>query len=180
MRCRLKEPDRTPSYLGLLAVLLILMSGVTDAGVLGKVENEQAPGIKLVDLSDDMHDLANYRGKVVFVNFWATWCPPCLKELPSMQALWDQFKDKDFVMLAVNVGEEHDTVIRFLGSFAVELDFPLLLDSNMSVVRSWPVVGLPTTFIVDKSGRLAYKAMGERDWAGDDVVKIVEELLEGG
>ena len=80
-------------------------------------------------------------------------------------------------MLGVNVGEDHDTVFRFVGAFEVDLDFPLLLDKEMSVVRSWPVVGLPTTFIVNKKGQLVYRALGERDWAGDEVVEVIGGLL---
>lgn len=119
-----------------------------------------APALILADLDDRIIDLAELRGRVVLVNFWATWCPPCRKEFPSLGRLQKLFKPTDLAVLAVNVGEEADVAFSFAGS----TNFPVLLDKGGGVMKRWPVKGLPTTFIVDRSGRLALRAVGGRDF----------------
>ena len=121
--------------------------------------------------------LSELRGKVVLVNFWATWCPPCRKELPSMERLWRQFKDAGLVVLGVNVGETGDEVFAFSNGLDTPLTFPLLLDEESSVAQSWPVKGLPTTFLVDKQGRIAFGAIGGREFDSAAIVQQVRELL---
>jgi len=161
-----------------LAFMLLAGVSTVTAGSLNPFDKRQAPAMELVDMDGLVHSLSSYKGKVVVVNFWATWCPPCLKELPSMQSLWERYRDQDLMMLGVNVGEDHDSIFRFTGTFETELDFPILLDERMNVVRGWPVVGLPTTFIVDKSGRIVLSAVGERDWVSNHVIASIERLLD--
>ena len=133
-----------------------------------------APGFKLKDIDGTMHELAGYRGKVVIVNFWATWCPPCREEMPSMQRAWDVLRKEDIVMLAVNVGEDEETIFQLTAVYPVE--FPLLMDLDSKVVQGWPVVGLPTTFVVDPKGRLAYRAIGGRAWDDPELLRLVRAL----
>jgi peroxiredoxin len=121
--------------------------------------------------------LSELRGKVVLVNFWATWCPPCRKELPSMERLWRQFKDAGLVVLGVNVGETGDEVFAFSNGLETPLTFPLLLDEESRVAQSWPVTGLPTTYLVDKQGRIAFRAIGGREFDSPAIVQQVRELL---
>jgi peroxiredoxin len=121
--------------------------------------------------------LSDLRGKVVLVNFWATWCPPCRKELPSMERLWRQFKDAGLVVLGVNVGETGDEVFAFSNGLETPLTFPLLLDEDSRVAQSWPVTGLPTTYLVDKQGRIAFGAIGGREFDSPAIVQQVRELL---
>ena len=121
--------------------------------------------------------LSELRGKVVLVNFWATWCPPCRKELPSMERLWRQFKDAGLVVLGVNVGETGDEVFAFSNGLETPLTFPLLLDEDSRVAQSWPVTGLPTTYLVDKQGRIAFGAIGGREFDSPAIVQQVRELL---
>jgi peroxiredoxin len=121
--------------------------------------------------------LSELRGKVVLVNFWATWCPPCRKELPSMERLWRQFKDAGLVVLGVNVGETGDQVFAFSNGLETPLTFPLLLDEDSRVAQSWPVKGLPTTYLVDKKGRIAFGAIGGREFDSAAIVQQVRELL---
>lgn len=131
-----------------------------------------APDFTLTGVDGKRHRLADQRGKVVFVNFWATWCPPCLKEMPSMQRAWNQLKGENFMMYAINVGEDKELVARFTFEIGVDLTFPLLLDGNSAVIKQWPVPGLPTTFIVAPDGRIAYRVVGGREW--DDPRSIAE------
>ena len=118
-------------------------------------------------------DLARYRGKVVLVNFWATWCPPCRKEFPSLSRVRKLFQSADFEVLAVNVGEDPEAVFSFAGS----PNFPVLFDRDSRVTARWPVKGLPTTFVVDRQGRLALRAVGGREFDDPVIVAQLRELL---
>ncbi len=137
-----------------------------------------ASDFSLVDVDGKQHRLSDYRGKVVAVNFWATWCPPCLREMPSMQRLWDKLKETDFVILAIDVGEDDETVFSFTVALDTPLEFPLLLDREGTIVTQWPVLGLPTTFIIDKQGRMAYRAVGGREWDHPDFSGIITALIK--
>ena len=139
-----------------------------------------APDFTLVDMDGKRHRLSEQRGKVVMVNFWATWCPPCRKEMPSMQRAFEKLKNKNFVMFAVNVGEDEETIFAFSFATGVELRFPILLDKKGKVIKEWPVLGLPTTFIIDTKGRIAYRAIGGREWDDPKLLKEIQKLLHPG
>ncbi|MFA7388712.1 MAG: TlpA disulfide reductase family protein [Thiohalobacteraceae bacterium] len=134
-----------------------------------------APDFELPDLEDRMHKLSDYRGNVVVLNFWATWCPPCRYEMPSMQRAAEKTRDEDIVFLGVDVGEDQDTVFTFLADYPV--DFPLLLDRDASVIEQYPVTGLPTTYIIDPEGRITHRAVGGREWDDDGLLQILRGLL---
>lgn len=132
-----------------------------------------APTLALPDLDDKPVDLARYRGKVVLVNFWATWCPPCRKEFPSLGRVRKLFKPADFEVLAVNVGEDPETAFSFAGA----VDFPILFDRDSKAMAGWQVKGLPSTFVVDRRGRLALRAVGGREFDDPAIVAQLRELL---
>ena len=136
-----------------------------------------APALKLKDIEGKSHDLAQLRGKVVLINFWATWCPPCRREMPSMERLSQRFKGQSFVVLAVDVGEDPDTIETFTSQLDTTLTFPILLDTRSHAMRAWRVAGLPTTFLVDKQGRIVASAIGGREFDHPEIVKAVGELL---
>jgi peroxiredoxin len=136
-----------------------------------------APDFALKDVDGKLRRLSESRGKVVLVNFWATWCPPCRREMPSMQRAWTQLKGENFEMLAVNVGEDEDTIFGFTFSTGVELTFPILLDRDAQVIKAWPVIALPTSFVVDPQGRIVYRAVGGREWDDPELLKKIRELL---
>ncbi len=134
----------------------------------------KAPDFSLSDLDNHSHTLSNYQGKVVVLNFWATWCPPCRAEMPSMQRAWEVMRDEDMLMLAVNVGEREALVREFSQNMAVS--FPMLLDDQSSIMRHWPARGLPTTFVIDPQGRIAYRAIGERRWDRPEILNMLRAL----
>ena len=139
--------------------------------------NPVAPDFTLPDTDGNQVRLADLRGKVVLLNFWATWCPPCREEMPSMQSLWQALSEDAFVMLAVNVGEDDDDVFAFANEFPEPLTFPILMDKNSALLRDYPVIGLPTSFIIDKEGNMAYKTVGGREWDHPEVHAILQELM---
>jgi thiol-disulfide isomerase/thioredoxin len=128
-----------------------------------------------VDLSGRRVDLKDLRGRVVLVNFWATWCEPCLAEMPSLERLKGQLAARPFEILAVNYGESAAKVAGFLGKQGVSL--PVLLDPDRKAADAWNAKGLPMTFLVDAKGRVRYSAFGERDWSAGESLRVVEELL---
>ena len=135
-----------------------------------------APGFSLVDLDDRVYSLEDYRGKPLIVNFWATWCPPCREEMPSMEKAWQRIEAEGIAMIGINVGESFDTVFGFTAE--MDVSFPLLLDENGAVTDRWPVQGLPTTYILNPRGEMVYRIIGARDWNDDDLLDAVRELRD--
>lgn len=122
-----------------------------------------APDFTLPSLVGNPVRLSNYRGKVVFLNFWATWCPPCREEMPSMESLYQRLKGRDFEMLAVSIDTKGaDRVQSFVATYA--LTFPVLLDPNKKIYRLYGLTGVPETFIIGKNGDIMLKTIGPRDW----------------
>jgi len=136
-----------------------------------------APALKLKGLDGKTHDLAQLRGRVVLINYWATWCPPCRREMPSMERLTQALKGEPFVVLAVDVGEDADTIETFTGQLDTEPTFPILLDSRSRAMQAWKVAGLPTTFLVDKQGRIVASAIGGREFDHPDIIQAIRNLL---
>ncbi len=133
------------------------------------------PPLSLKDSAGRVHTLADYRGQVVLVNFWATWCDPCREEMPSMQRLKERLAGRPFTILAVNYGEGGEKLGAFLAAMSV--DFRALLDPGQQTARAWRVRVLPTSFLVDPDGRVRYGVIGEIDWASPESERIVQSLL---
>ncbi|MGD2112092.1 MAG: TlpA disulfide reductase family protein [Gammaproteobacteria bacterium] len=157
----------------LLACLLVLFSG-RGATLAGSADSAPAD-FSLTDLRGKTTRLADHRGRVVLVNFWATWCPPCIREMPSLERLQQRLADRPFTLLTVNVGEGKSRVWKFLQ----RLDFhlPVLLDPHSRTFDAWGSDILPTTFLLDRSGRIRYRAQGDREWDSDAVVTLIDRLL---
>jgi len=136
-----------------------------------------APGFTLDDMDGKSHSLSDYRGKWVLINFWATWCPPCRKEMPSLEQLYQTFHGRSFRVLAVNQWENADLVFSYLGDLDVFPSFPILFDPDSKVSEAYGVRGLPTSFIIDPQGRIAYRAVGGREFDHPEVVRLIDGLL---
>ena len=136
-----------------------------------------APDFSLEDIDGEQHALSDYRGKVIMLNLWATWCPPCLREIPSMESIFQDLKDKGFVVLAVNQFETPDHVFAYMGQLSVYPTFPVLFDRDSKVSELYGVKGLPTTLLINKQGQVAYRALGGRDFDHPRVRAIVNQLL---
>ena len=132
------------------------------------------PALKLADLDGRTRTLADYRGKVVILNFWATWCEPCREEMPSFNRLRQSLEGLPVELFAVNVGEGEARIAGFLAK--VPLDFPVLLDRDAAASRAWKVRLMPTTFIIGADGRVRYTFAGAADWADESVRAKVAAL----
>ncbi len=131
------------------------------------------------DLSGQAVRLSALRGKVVLVNLWTTWCPPCREEMPSMQRLWDRLRDRDFQLLAVSEDEDGRRVVEpFVRE--MKLSFPVLIDPEHQVGDRYGVWGYPETFVIDRTGRVVDRVIGPRDWASAEAIASLETLLAAG
>lgn len=143
----------------------------------GQAAKAPAPALVLKDIDDKSHDLASLKGKVVLVNFWATWCPPCRREMPSMDRLAQKLAGTAFVVLAVNIGEDADTIHTFTSQLDTAPSFPILLDPHARTMQTWKISGLPTTYLIDPQGRIAYSAVGGREFDHPEIERQVRALL---
>src|SRR5437667_916120 len=137
-----------------------------------------APDFRLPDLQGKTQRLSDYRGKVVFLNFWATWCKPCKEEMPSMQVLWENLKNQDFMMLAVSM--DRVTTTKDIPSFveSLKLSFPILTDSWGQTDKRYKLMGVPETYIIDQNGVLREKVIGPRDWTRPESLETIVQLLQ--
>ncbi len=150
-----------------------LPKGLTQVNDLPPMEDFELP-----TMAGETMKLSDHKGKVVLVNFWATWCPPCREEMPGIHNVWMQLKDRGFEVLAVNLGEDAEDVDRFVFEYGLENSFPFLLDSESEAMKSLNVKGLPTTFIVDKEGNKYYEALGPRQFDSEEIIGLITELIE--
>lgn len=142
---------------------------------LTKLETPQpAPAFSLIDLDNNIHTLADFKGKPLIINFWATWCRPCRDELPAFNRAWAKVKDQGIQMLAINVGEDPNTVFTFIKNFPI--DFKILLDPESDELDNWQMIGLPTTYVLNAKGEVVYQAIGERAWDDDRLLTKILAL----
>jgi thiol-disulfide isomerase/thioredoxin len=155
----------------------LLLAQVTSAGELSPyaAHDLAAPAFTLNAPDGKPHRLADYRGKVVLVNFWTTWCPPCLAELPSMQRLADRMAPEALEILAINVGESAFRVSKFLKLIGIR--FSVLLDDKGETFRVWGGSVYPTSFVLDTEGRVHYVAYGPLEWDSEAIVATLRGLL---
>ena len=162
----------------LLPVAFLLAAGSTLLSCKtnpGPQVGEPAPAFVLPDLQGRMHGLSDLRGKVVVLNYWATWCPPCIEEMPSLEKLHQALVSKGLSVVAVSVDERFSDIEKFVDRW--NLSFTILHDEGMKVSRSYQTFKYPETYIIDRSGRLKSKIVGARDWVSPTVIRDLVELL---
>lgn len=139
----------------------------------GRVE---APDFLLRTLDGQNRSLRQDRGKIVLMNFWATWCPPCIREMPAMQRLYDKFRTRGLEIVAVSVDQGNPDAVR---KFAedMKLNFPIVLDPDQTTKQAYQVRALPTTYLIDRKGRVVAVGMGAREWDGEAAFDLIEHLL---
>lgn len=153
----------------------LALLGTAQARDLQAYKGGTTPPLVLKDLSGKTHDLKQYRGKVVLINFWATWCPPCRAEMPSMQRLKAKMAGKPFVILAVDMGETEGEVRAYIRQ--IKTDFTVLLDKDGRALKAWKVFAFPTSYVVDAQGKIRYGLYGASEWDAADKVEKITQLL---
>lgn len=163
----------------IITLLMLLMATAIQA--VGAAELKpysgtlQAPTLVLQDLQGQTHHLNDYKNQVVLVQFWATYCPPCRTEMPSMNRLQQKLKGKPFKILAVNMAEETGEVQTFAKE--VKPEFTILLDTDGTYIQQWKVFAAPANFIIGKDGEIKYTLYGEAEWDSDEIVAKLSQLM---
>jgi peroxiredoxin len=165
--------------------VLILALGVIGFGLLLTLVRapaplqQTAPDFVLPDLTGQVVRLSQLKGKVVVLNIWATWCPPCRKEMPTMELLYQKMKGADFVMLAASQDVDGKNAV---GPYLQErgLTFPVLLDISGEVGKKYGVTGYPETFIIDRQGTIVHRHIGYNDWSQPSVETALRRLADQG
>lgn len=139
------------------------------------IEPIAAPALHLPDRLSKPSSLQALRGKVVLVNFWATYCKPCREEIPSLDRVRQRLAAKGFEVIGVDVADAPEAVTRYLATNPVS--FPILFDPDASTMIAWKAVGLPASFLIDRQGRLRAKVIGSADWESPSLVAAIEKLL---
>jgi thiol-disulfide isomerase/thioredoxin len=184
--------SRTRAGIAALAVTMLALAGVTPLGATGNgdipallsaagfqvpASEVQAPDFTLASLDGKQVSLSALKGNLVFVNFWATWCPPCQAEIPSLKALYEKLKGKGLIILGVDVAEKAGDVGKFVKDKA--MTFPVLLDANSAVGRVYASQSIPVTYIIDRGGTVLARKVGfdGSAWDSPENVSLVEKLL---
>lgn len=160
----------------LLALAVFLQAFSATAAEFRKVDGRTPPPLVLKDIKGKVVDLNSFKGQVVLVNFWATWCPPCREEMPSMQRLKEKLAGRPFVILAVDSAEGPEDLNGFLDR--IKVNFTILFDPSGSTAKSWKIFGLPTSFLIDKEGMIRYVLSGSKEWDEQESVSIIESMLQ--
>jgi peroxiredoxin len=143
-----------------------------------KVPPKAAPDFTLPTADGQQVALQQFRGKVVFLNFWATWCIPCREEMPALERLHQTYQAQDLAIISIDLKESADQVKAFFDKHG--LSFPALLDQNGSVFRDYLVAGMPTTYLIGRDGTLLARGIGGRDWARAEALQLIQELIKPG
>lgn len=135
-----------------------------------------APDLRLTNMEGEVTDLRDLRGRWVMVHFWATWCGPCRKEMPSLQRMVQRMAPERLHLVLVNTAETDDEVFAFLGLVAPDLNS--LMDRDGQVTEKWQPRGLPSSFLIDPKGRVRYLALGGRDWASEPYLAFLRHISQ--
>ena len=172
---------------GTLSLLLVAALFAVGVGVYVTVRPPPAPALRTGSVAPDFSlpvhgadgqvSLASLRGKVVFVNFWATWCPPCKAEAPSLEHLYQNLKNDGFEVLAISIDapDSQAAIDQFRGDYA--LDFPIPLDPHKQVYDAYQVSGVPETFLVDRAGRVVEHFVGPQNWDDPRYARAIRRAL---
>jgi peroxiredoxin len=167
--------ERSPAATTLAPSTSQLDAAIRELDLVKPSRAKAAEDFTLPALNGGTFSLADQRGKIVLVNFWATWCPPCLEEMPAMERLWQKHKEAGFVLVAVSVDADPKKVVPFVTQH--KLTFPIAFDTTMSVAEKYGVRALPSSFILAKDGMLAALALGPRHWDNKASHRLVETMV---
>lgn len=167
---------RTTTAMVVMLSVLWFYPLLATAGELFEVPVGIRPELNLPDLSGQPRNLDEFTGKVLLINFWASWCRPCIEEVPGIQRLIESMGEKPFAVIGVNVGEAQrrvQTTVKRL-----HMEFPILLDKDSAEFNSWGANVLPTAYVLDGNGQVRYIGRGPVEWDRDDIVELLGKLVE--
>ena len=168
----------------LIAILLVfsLPANADESGLFSTIgakpikNQKKAPNVCLEELNGGKVQLAALKGKIIFLNFWATWCGPCREEMPSMEALYQHYKGKDFLFLTICIDDEgREPVKKFIERHRYRI--PILLDPAGKTLDLFEISRIPTTLIIDRNGRMIGRVIGLRNWSSPEVFSLVDQML---
>lgn len=164
-------------------LLLFILSGTAHAAkpladllVVHEAARHDAPVFEIENLAGGKTGLEDYKGKIVLLNFWATWCMPCRAEMPGMETIWQKYKDQGLVIAAVSVDEGSRGRIETFSKL-FDLSLPILLDPESKVSDLYKVSNMPTSFLIDRDGKIISRIVGTDDWTSPEAIQLVEKLL---
>lgn len=163
----------------LFGVCIILMAGLQpllpSVGTAAQ-RQDKAAEFELQDIDGQLHRLSDYRGKVIVLNFWASWCPECVEEMPSLNTLYEKYKGNDLVVLGISADRALESVKRLLSKTQVK--YPLMLDTTGGALfRRYTIIGLPSTVVIDKNGFITERFIGNTDFSAPVVETKIEALM---
>jgi len=161
--------------LSLFLLLCLLACRFVYSALLEPYTEADSTNFSLPDINGNTQALQDYRGKAVLVNFWASWCSPCIYEMPELQRLKKHLADRPFEIIAVNVGEKKYKVRKFIK--LINFDLPVLLDTSSETFNRWGVKTLPTSFLIDPDGKTRYRIRGNPGWDNSETLSIIEGIL---
>jgi peroxiredoxin len=163
------------TLLKIAALLLISATAIAGIGSLKPYTGDLTPTLELADLDGKVHNLADYKDRVVMVQFWATYCTPCRTEMPSMNRLQAQLGEENFKILAVDMAETEAEVRAFVEE--VKPEFTILMDESGESIGAWQVFAAPSSFIIDTEGKIRYTLFGGVEWDDPELIKQISELI---
>ena len=165
------------SGIGIIAFLQTKDSSFNSSVMPGLQKGVSAPNFSFPDLSGKIVSLADFKGKVILLNIWATWCLPCVQEMPSMEKLYKELKDEGLEILAVSIDKLGSEAVRpFMKNH--KLSFPALTDTDGKIKTLYQITGVPESFIIDKDGIIVEKIIGPRDWATRGAINYFRNLIQ--
>ncbi len=175
---------RKIGYIKFIAVLFLVFAfarisaAVIPPWEIEGLKNKPAPQFAAEDMQGEKHSLEDYRGRVVLLNFWATWCSPCRREMPALIKLHERYRDKGVVLLAISVDESKAAIKAFTRK--LPLPFPVISDPEENISSLYKVFAYPTSFLIGKNGRIEEIITGERDWLAPEFTSRLEKLMKRG
>jgi peroxiredoxin len=160
----------------LLTIFITTEAYALQPGVKNYQNPIKASDFKLHDTNNNIHRTSDYRGRVVIINFWATWCVPCRKEIPSLKHAWDIFEKESVQLLGIATKDSIDDVIHFQKKNNIQ--FPLPLDENGTVADNWRVAVVPTAFVIDPNGYIAMRIVGGNEWENPELIETIIALKQ--
>ena len=172
---KLIKNTKTPSILSKMEVIESSAQKNTSEEVLERYIGEQNIALKLPSYSGEVLNLEDYKGQVVLLNFWASWCKPCVKEVPSLMRLQSFYDQKDFKIITINIGESKKDITKFANK--LKLNLPILMDEDGDSTKDWKVYVYPSNFLLNRDGEVVYAYRGALEWDSKEITNIIDKLL---